>query len=49
MLEQELLLIELAGNSPCVTISLDLKFIGASRVGDEITGFTKILKKDKHA
>ena len=33
------------GNLPCVTISLDLKFIGASRVGDEITGFTKILKK----
>ena len=34
-----------SGNSPCVTISLDLKFIGASSVGDEITGFTKILKK----
>jgi acyl-coenzyme A thioesterase PaaI-like protein len=34
-----------AGNAPCVTISLDLKFIGASKVGDEITGFTKILKK----
>ena len=34
-----------SGNSPCVTISLDLKFIGASRVGDEITGITKILKK----
>ena len=34
-----------SGNSPCVTISLDLKFIGASRLGDEITGFTKILKK----
>ena len=34
-----------AGNSPCVTISLDLKFIGASKLGDEITGFTKILKK----
>ena len=32
-------------NSPCVTISLDLKFIGASKVGDEIIGFTKILKK----
>ena len=29
-------------NSPCVTISLDLKYIGASKVGDEITGFTKI-------
>ena len=32
-----------ANGSPCVTISLDLKFIGASKVGDEITGFTKIL------
>jgi len=31
--------------TPCVTISLDLKFIGASKAGDEITGFTKILKK----
>ena len=34
-----------AGNAPCVTISLDLKFIGASKEGDEITGLTKILKK----
>ena len=34
-----------AGNMPCVTISLDLKFIGASKKGDEITGYTKILKK----
>ena len=34
-----------AGNVPCVTISLDLKFIGASKLGDEITGSTKILKK----
>ena len=34
-----------SGNAPCVTISLDLKFIGASKLGDEITGFTKILKK----
>ena len=33
------------GNAPCVTISLDLKFIGASKEGDEITGFTRILKK----
>ena len=31
--------------APCVTISLDLKFIGASKAGDEITGYTKILKK----
>ena len=34
-----------AGNAQCVTISLDLKFIGSSKVGDEIIGFTKILKK----
>ena len=34
-----------AGDTPCVTISLDLKFIGASKLGDEITGFNKILKK----
>ena len=32
-------------NMPCVTISLDLKFIGASNAGDEILGKTKILKK----
>ena len=36
-----------SGNAPCVTISLDLKFIDASKVGDEITGFTRILKKTK--
>ena len=36
-----------ADNSPCVTISLDLKFIGASKVGDEIFGHVKILKKTK--
>ena len=34
-----------ANGAPCVTISLDLKFIGASKVGDEITGFARILKK----
>ena len=34
-------------NAPCVTISLDLKFIGSSKIGDEIIGFTKILKKTK--
>ena len=34
-----------ANNVPCVTISLDLKFIGASKAGDEVKGFTKILKK----
>ena len=34
-----------SGNSPCVTISLDIKFIGSSKIGDEIIGFTKIQKK----
>ena len=34
-----------ADNMPCVTISLDLKFIGSSKIGDEILGYTKILKK----
>ena len=36
-----------ADNAPCVTISLDLKFIGASKIGDEILGYVKILKKTK--
>ena len=36
-----------ADNAPCVTISLDLKFIGASKIGDEIIGQVKILKKTK--
>ena len=36
-----------AENAPCVTISLDLKFIGASKIGDEIFGKVKILKKTK--
>jgi len=36
-----------ADNAPCVTISLDLKFIGASKIGDEILGNVKILKKTK--
>ena len=34
-----------ADKAPCVTISLDIKFIGASKIGDEIIGNTKILKK----
>ena len=34
-----------ADNMPCVTISLDLKFIGSSKIGDEIIGYTKVLKK----
>ena len=36
-----------AKNTPCVTISLDLKFIGTSKVGDEVIGYVKILKKTK--
>ena len=36
-----------AENAPCVTISLDLKFIGASKVGDEIFGYVKIQKKTR--
>jgi len=34
-------------NAPCVTISLDIKFIGVSKLGDEIFGKVKILKKTK--
>tara|TARA_Y100000389_G_scaffold63071_1_gene59184 strand:+ start:992 stop:1399 length:408 start_codon:yes stop_codon:yes gene_type:complete len=34
-----------AGNAPCVTISLDIKFIGASKINDEVSGFTRIIKK----
>ena len=34
-----------ANNSQCVTISLDIKFIGATKLGDEIIGFVKILKR----
>jgi len=34
-------------NFPCVTISLDIKFIAATKLGDEIVGFTKIQKKTK--
>ena len=36
-----------AENAPCVTISLELKFIGSSKEGDEILGHVKILKKTK--
>ena len=34
-------------NAPCVTISLDIKFISASKLGDEIFGRVKLLKKTK--
>ena len=36
-----------ADNTPCVTISLDIKFIGATKIGDEIKGFVKIQKITK--
>ena len=36
-----------AKSSMCVTISLDIKFIGTSKLGDEIVGFVKILKRTK--
>ena len=34
-------------NSQCVTISLDIKFIASTKLGDEINGFVKILKRTK--
>ena len=34
-------------NSLCVTISLDIKFIGVTKLGDEVMGFVKILKRTK--
>ena len=34
-----------AENAPCVTISLDIKFISSSKIGDEIVGNVKIQKK----
>ena len=36
-----------ASQSPCVTISLELKFISAVRLGQELVGKTKIQKKTK--
>ena len=36
-----------ANNSPCVTISLELKFISAVQLGQELIGNTKIQKKTK--
>ena len=36
-----------AENAPCVTISLDLKFIGISKINDDIIGYVRILKKTK--
>ena len=36
-----------AKNFPCVTISLDIKFITATKLGDKVTGFAKIQRKTK--
>jgi len=36
-----------AGNNPCVTISLELKFISAVKLGQELIGTAKIQKKTK--
>ena len=38
---------KVADDSPCVTISLELKFISAIQLGQEIIGNTKIQKKTK--
>ena len=37
----------LADNNPCVTVSLELKFIAAVYLGQELIGNTKIQKKTK--
>ena len=36
-----------AENNPCVTISLELKFISAIKLGEELVGSVKIQKKTK--
>ena len=36
-----------SNSSQCVTISLDIKFIASTKLGDEINGFVKILKRTK--
>ena len=36
-----------AENNPCVTVSLELKFISTVRLGQELIGKTKIQKKTK--
>jgi len=38
---------KVADNKPCVTISLELKFISAIQLGQELVGTTKIQKKTK--
>ena len=36
-----------AGDKRCVTINLDIKFISASMLGDNLKGNVKVLKKTK--
>ena len=36
-----------AGNKRCVTINLDIKFISAGMLGDNLKGSVKVLKKTK--
>ena len=36
-----------SGNKPCVTISLDVKFITPSELGDELIGIVEIIKITK--
>ena len=36
-----------ADRNPCVTISLELKFISAVKLGQELVGYTKLQKKTK--
>ena len=37
----------ISGNQHCVTITLNINFIGPSTIGDEIFGYVKIKKKTK--
>ena len=36
-----------SGNQSCVTISLNINFVSATRLGDQVLGFVKIQKKTK--
>ena len=38
---------KVADNKRCVTINLDIKFISAAKIGENLTGTVKILKKTK--
>ena len=37
-----------AGNKRCVTINLDIKYISAGKLNEEILGKVKVLKKQIH-